>query len=847
MKLPSFLATYRTEKFIKVDVTRVGLFYRFGQLIAFFMIFVQLYFNDAWGLVEVPGGTVNAWDEPGQMLRKSDIPDIDGQRPYCSNASYSYSSETYLFDTPRCDGMLAAELTHKGALDVFFTTAFLETITLGWPCVADNIDDPDAASCTRTGGSIYRRSNGQCGCVTQQAIFPIAVEDMDMAYEHAYATSQMVGMRGSSADASDLYSLILFGNGSQVRFEARQTIRLSVRDWLAAANVSLDAINYQVNADESGSHPSVRTTGAKVNVEIEYSNIDPVTGRAVPGKTSVHANVRLAQEAGTWTSAGVEKTWVRFPELPRDIPQRYHLVERWKQGVRFQFTTTGRIHKFDWFFLLGVVLSGLVMLKFANTATNFYAFNCLGAESVVLRNKRCELVSKKSEFAEIGMKAALAAATYPKFDRYCDGTIEAEDIARAFAHVDGVPWETAFMIARNILADADNEPSVDGEPRGLNFVEFMTCLEGDAINFEAFLKDTKDMFDKYMLEDEAEDIAAGKKPAAGKGGKRELTLKEKLKLEKEAALQKKKAREAKLEAAVDKLKAQAEAKGKDFDTFMKEKEEFEDDAMRARCKEAYEEEQRAITQNKPPPDANRQKKATATGPADGNDPAGTDTPAPAPAEVVANTSRPHPPEADPSGPALGQSDAEKDARLSKAGTLRVRLASASGLKAFDKGGTSDPYVVVKRGKKSKHSRVCKKTLEPVWDQELDFVSKVSLKKVIKEGLELKIFDKDGLLDSDDIMGVVRADLGLLETSESIQFCEEVSSGGVITFSVVWEPGEAVSGAETSAKAEPTAPAPAEEEVAKEDEKPKKKKKEKTPHKGQPEAEPDLEQGVTQVA
>jgi hypothetical protein len=30
-----------------------------------------------------------------------------------------------------------------------------------------------------------------------------------------------------------------------------------------------------------------------------------------------------------------------------------------------------------------------------------------------------------------------------------------------------------------------------GEPKGLNFVEFMTCIEGDACNFELFLKDTK--------------------------------------------------------------------------------------------------------------------------------------------------------------------------------------------------------------------------------------------------------------------------------------------------------------------------------------------------------------------
>ena len=58
------------------------------------------------------------------------------------------------------------------------------------------------------------------------------------------------------------------------------------------------------------------------------------------------------------------------------------------------------------FYLLSVVVSGLVLLKFADTITNVYAFHCLGAESVVLQNKRVESVSKKSEFAEIGMKVS---------------------------------------------------------------------------------------------------------------------------------------------------------------------------------------------------------------------------------------------------------------------------------------------------------------------------------------------------------------------------------------------------------------------------------------------------------
>ena len=53
------------------------------------------------------------------------------------------------------------------------------------------------------------------------------------------------------------------------------------------------------------------------------------------------------------------------------------------------------------------------MLKFADSVTDVYAFYLLpGGQSTILRNKRLELVSKKSEYAEIGTRAR--AATRPQ-------------------------------------------------------------------------------------------------------------------------------------------------------------------------------------------------------------------------------------------------------------------------------------------------------------------------------------------------------------------------------------------------------------------------------------------------
>jgi hypothetical protein len=55
-----------------------------------------------------------------------------------------------------------------------------------------------------------------------------------------------------------------------------------------------------------------------------------------------------------------------------------------------------------------------------------------------------------------------------------------------------------------------------------------------------------------------------------------------------------------------------------------------------------------------------------------------------------------------------------------AGTVSVRVVRATGLLAADRGGTSDPYVVVQSagGKKAKTS-VKKRTLDPEWDETLE--------------------------------------------------------------------------------------------------------------------------------
>ena len=190
-----------------------------------------------------------------------------------------------------------------------------------------------------------------------------------------------------------------------------------------------------------------------------------------------------------------------------------------------------------------------------------------------------------------------------------------------------------------------------------------------------------------------------------------------------------------------------------------------------------------INKNRPE-DPARKRRPSNAGLAPGTAPAVAPAGAPSGAAAAAK-----PPEA---GADLGLSDEARDERLGKNGKLKVKLASASGLKAAGKDGKSDPYVEAKLGKKVKKSKACEKTLTPKWDEELELATKLSLKKCIKDGLALTILDKDtGMMDSDDVIGKLTVSLAPLEKSGSASYAESVPEGGVVVFTLEWEEGETV--------------------------------------------------------
>ena len=681
---------YKTEKYIKVDEVSIALLFKVLQAAALMVSLLPLWLQDAWALTETPGGTVNAWDSAGRMLFDTGEIGLTARSSYCSNPSYSFSAGVREFTTPQCRILLPVELTQRTAAppSVFFTTAYIETVTKGWPCASDPNRTREAA-CKAGGSSSFGRGNGQCGCVTQQAVYPVAVEGMILSFEHSFSIPQsrvaaVQDWFGSSAndeairDSEDegLWSDVALSNGSSYRFGAGMPLTMSVEDWLAAANTTLGEPNEAVPLDANGNAAPRRTTGVSLKVDIVYSNMDPLSQRAVPGKLSVHANVRITRERSTWTGLSKDSVWVVAPKRPRSIPSHFHLVERARQGVNFQFNVSGEVYVLDVFVILNVLITALVTMNLARIVADAYTFYLLpGGKSTLLRNKRQELVSKRSEFAEIGLKAALAATKYRDFDPDNNGSIEPVDIVKAFANcykANGAPWvpaRKAHSIAYTILLDADTDAEKEDGQFGLSFAEFITCLEGDAIDFEGFLK------------------------------------------------------------GLD-MKA---AEGKDD---------------REACRKAFEIERAML-----------------------------------PAVVKGVRLQPL-----PTVVALEQTAEEKQQRLSSRGTLRLHLQKADDLRSMDANGKADPYVIAFLGKKDLRSRTAWRTLEPVWEETLEFRKAPALEKVVKKGLKLQLWDEDkGLVDSDDLIGKVKVSLETLADHENFIFEEPIKPQGTVIGWVSWVP------------------------------------------------------------
>ena len=459
------LLKFRLEKVVEIKVWQVGLFQRTCQLMIVLYVVLTLYLGDKWAYSEAPAGSINAWPSAGDWLEHANLPNLETLR-YCASPGYTFIySSTFAYKNPECEIASPWQISRKGTNKVSFTTAFTETQEVGWPCADAAIHAAETAACSARGGTLSGTSGTQCTCSKLRTVYPVGVDLMSMAFEHSAtaqtAASSFATLKASSkvpsGQAGGLRSTILSAaNGTQVSFESGAAVRMHVRDWLALAGLdSLDATNLDLEPDatDATKYPRFRTSGILVDITIEYSNVDPATRRPSYWNETIHANVRPEAKKSQWAGDGPLVQWNQYPTGPRGA-RRYDKVEMYRQGIIFQFRTTGKLFRMDWYFFFNTVISGLVLLSTAKSATAMYACY-LAPNAPMIKTRTREQFKLEHRLADIGLKAALAISEFRELDSDGDGQLQPEELTRAYARIPGVTFEQAFAITNLVIATGD--------------------------------------------------------------------------------------------------------------------------------------------------------------------------------------------------------------------------------------------------------------------------------------------------------------------------------------------------------------------------------------------------------
>ena len=131
------------------------------------------------------------------------------------------------------------------------------------------------------------------------------------------------------------------------------------------------------------------------------------------------------------------------------------------------------------------------------------------------------------------------------------------------------------------------------------------------------------------------------------------------------------------------------------------------------------------------------------------------------------------------------------------GVLYVTICSASGLKAADDNGFSDPYVTLKLGSDEGRSRVRARTLNPKWDETFGF--RGSIDEFTCHSLRLHVWDYDRLSASDSIGdAIVSLKAHDLSSGQYVPLTLTLRDGqahpGKLSIGLRWESDDASDGA-----------------------------------------------------
>jgi len=522
------LLCYRTTKMLKVDYWQLGaLYYAISIMILVFYGYGVFSAGD-FLLKEPIEGRANPFASKASYPVAAAMAGSSGASafPYCVNnyLPYTYSAD-FDYRNTDCEVINVYEMNQKSTNYISFTTVYTETQDFAWPCGASDAFVTSSmnlcnthSSTTITSNSILDSDTGQCGCQVYRTVFPSAIEETDMTFNHGYLVTDLVGVTWSQTSGTvaqapnhDLDTKVYFANNKTTRAykpsNGQFAITFKLKDVLAMVGLTLETTNPNVQGDaiNPSVYPTYRHTGLGIEIEMLYTNRHK-KDEVVLWSRDVDVSVNVTLQSPSWTSSGPKTFFTRYPEGVMGS-RTYHRIVRYPQDIEIRFVSRGYAYAFEPLHALQAFVDLVVLVGVAKTIMDIIVFNLLpNGISLVLKNKRSESTTRARAFAELGMKAALSVNQFSRLDSDGRGVLNLTDLTQVFGTVEHVDRSQALQIARTILKQK-------GGTDGIHFEEFMSITEGSAITFKRFLelvRNTAGDLDKISMKDKEEAMKAYK-------------------------------------------------------------------------------------------------------------------------------------------------------------------------------------------------------------------------------------------------------------------------------------------------------------------------------------------------
>jgi hypothetical protein len=354
-----------------------------------------------------------------------------------------------------------------------------------------------------------------CTCIEARNFLSVGPENLGLGIHHTFETSPKFGggLRGSTAVAGKETSPVTtikrkpnFDNSESsgtvgpppLVFQPGNHISVSVKQLLDIAFAKdPDALDYVSPLDERMrvTHPGElapyrRLSGVVIDLDFVYSISAKASG-GVREQVTCDLEVSYSEGMVSWKPP-VQITRQRDIDHESSVRRDYTAIT--ERGVLIRMHARGQVSQFNFYNLIDALVQLAVLLPLATTVVVYFAIyapELLNPRQAIYNAAVKEDLNYDREMSKFAATAALATATFQKWDVDSDGTVDGEELKRIFigrgakgsGSVPGFNEETAEKFSRQILEAADNDNT-----HSLDVEQLIDILSSDLCNIHALKK-----------------------------------------------------------------------------------------------------------------------------------------------------------------------------------------------------------------------------------------------------------------------------------------------------------------------------------------------------------------------